>query len=148
VKDPIPNPSLGDPLTFETTDFASARRALDELPAGLEAARQLRQPNWDSRRRPPQPTDHAIHGRTVDWILELAPNARPDRLAAAIPRIANALAERWSNPEAAAEYVSDLLIDRRGGRRGFPPEIKKELVMLHLVLRRNRLPPGRPAGGP
>jgi len=52
VKDPTQNPSLGDPLTFETTDFASARRALDELPAGLEAARQLRQPNWDSRRRP------------------------------------------------------------------------------------------------
>lgn len=146
MKDPTRNPSLGDPLTFETTDFASARRALDELPAGLEAARQLRQPSWDSRRRPAQPTDHAIHGRTVDWILELAPNARPDRLAAAIPRIANALAERWSNPEAAAEYVSDLLIDRRGGRRGFPPEIKKELVMLHLVLRRNRLPPARPAG--
>jgi len=33
VKDPTQNPSLGDPLTFETTDFASARRALDELHA-------------------------------------------------------------------------------------------------------------------
>jgi len=148
VKDPNPNPSLGEPLTFETTDFAEARRALDEPPAGLEAARLLRQPNWDSRRRPPQPTDHAILGRTVDWLLELAPNARPERLADSIPRIANALAERWPTPDAAAEYVSDLLIDRRGGRRGFPPEIKKEVVMLHLILRRNRLSQARPPSRP
>ena len=60
-------------------------------------------------------------------------------LADSIPRIANALAERRNNPQAAGEFVSDLLIDRRGGRRGFPPEIKKDLVMLHLVLRRSRL---------
>jgi hypothetical protein len=125
-----------EPLTFETTDFADARRALDEPPAGLEVARLLREPSWATRRRPPEPTDHAILGRTVDWLLQLAPAARPTRLADAIPRIANALADRWSDPPAAAAYVGDLLVDRRGGRKGFPPEIKRELVMLHLVLRR------------
>ena len=85
-------------LTFETTDFADARRALDEPPAGLEVARLLREPSWAGRRRPPEPTDHAILGRTVDWLLQLAPAARPTRLADAIPRIANALADRWSDP--------------------------------------------------
>jgi len=124
-----------DALPFEATDFAAARRSLDEPPAGLEVARQLRSPSWAGRRRAAEPTDHAILGRTVDWILNLAPDARPMHLADSIPRIANALAERWNNPHAAGAFVSDLLIDRRGGRRGFPPEIKKELVMLHLVLR-------------
>lgn len=135
---PVPRRSSADALDFEATDFSVARRALDELPAGLEAARQARAMNWESRRRAPLPSDHAIAGKTVDWILKLAPNARPHRLAEATPRIANALADRWHDPAAAAEYVTDLLVDRRGRRRGFPPEIKKELVMLHLVLRRNR----------
>jgi hypothetical protein len=76
-------------------------------------------------------------GRTVDWLLRLAPAARPTHLADAMPRIANALADRWSDTPAAAAYVGDLLIDRRGGRKGFPPEIKGELVMLHLMLRRS-----------
>ena len=127
-----------DALPFEATDFAAARRALDELPPGLEVARQLRPLRWEGRRRAAEATDQAILGRTVDWILNLAPDARPMHLADSIPRIANALAERWSDPEAAGEFVSDLLIDRRGGRRGFPPDIKKELVMLHLVLRRSQ----------
>ena len=138
MKEPTEKPRPEEPLTFETTDFAAARRALDEPPAGLETARLLREPSWTGRRRPAESTDHAILGRTVDWLLNLAPSARPTHLADAIPRIANALADRWPDPSAAAAYVSDLLIDRRGGRRGFPPEIKRELVMLHLILRRSR----------
>ena len=134
-------PQPDDALPFEVTDFATARRALEEPPAGLEVARQLRPSTWEGRRRPAEPTDHAILGRTVDWILTLAPDARPIHLADAIPRIANALAERWSDAEAARVYVSDLLTDRRGGRKGFPSAIKRELVMLHLVLRKGRLGP-------
>ena len=143
----VPRRSIGDALDFEPTDFSVARRALDELPAGLEAARQARAANWERRRRPPLPSDHAIAGKTVDWILKLDPNARPHRLAEATPRIVNALADRWHDPVAAAAYVTDLLIDRRGRRRGFPPEIKKELVMLHLLLRRNRPRPDVPSKG-
>ena len=131
-------PLTNDVLPFEVTDLAAARRALEEPPAGLDVARQLRSATWESRRRPAGPTDHAILGRTVDWILNLAPDARPAHLADSMPRIANTLAQRWSDPEAAGAYVNDLLIDRRGGRKGFRPEIKKELVMLHLVLRKNR----------
>ena len=134
-----------DALPFEATDFVAARRALDEPPAGLEVARQLRSPSWKGRRRAAEPTDHAILGRTVDWILSLAPEARPTHLADSMPRIANALAQRWSNPDAAGEFLTDLLIDRRGGRRGFAFDIKKELVMLHLVLRKSReRPPASP----
>jgi len=109
-----------------------------------EVADSLRPSTWEGKRRPVQSNGHAILGRTVDWILNLAPEARPTHLADLIPRIANDLAERWSDPIAAGEYVTDLLIDRRGDRRGFPPEIKKELVMLHLVLRRSRPRPPSP----
>src|SRR5690348_13469320 len=119
-------PQPDDALPFEVTDFETARRALEEPPAGLEVARQLRPSSWEGKRRPLEPTDHAILGRTVDWILTLPLDARPTHLADEIPRIANALAERWSDSEKAQSYVSDLLIDHRGGRKGFPSEIKRE----------------------
>ena len=125
-------------LEFELTDFSDARRALDEPPAGLEVARKLRPSAWDSKRRPPLPTDHAMGGRAVDWILSLPSDIRPLHLADKVPRIANELAEHWPDADRAAAFVNDLLVDRRGGRRGFPPEIKRELVVLLLTLRRNR----------
>jgi hypothetical protein len=125
-------------LQFELTDFSDARRALDEPPAGLEVARQLRPPNWDSKRRPPLPTDHAMGGHAVDWILSLPVEIRPLKVADAIPRIANELAEHWSDADRATAFVNDLLVERRGGRRGFAAEIKKELVVLLLALRRMR----------
>jgi len=135
-----PNPKIAadGSLQFEVTDFSDARRALDEPPAGLEHARRLRPAAFQHRRRPPLPTDHALAGTTVEWILSLAPTTRPAQLADAIPRIANALAERWGDSQSASDYLNDLLIDRRGGRQGFPPAIKRELVGLHLLLRRNR----------
>jgi len=52
-------------------------------------------------------------------------------------------AEYWHDPDTAAGLLEDLLVDRRGGRRGFPAQIKKELLSLHLVLnlsRRGQLP--------
>jgi hypothetical protein len=79
------------------------------------------------------PTDHAVRGQTVDWIRRLPTDARPLHLIDSVPRIANSLAERWNDLAEAAEYMNGLLIDRRGGRHGFAPYIKKELVVLHLL---------------
>jgi hypothetical protein len=45
-------------------------------------------------------------------------------------RIANALARAWSAPRACLEYFDDLLIDRRGGRQGFPFDVALELAGL------------------
>ena len=125
-------------LQFEVTDFSDARRALEEPPAGLEMARQVRPTTWDSRRRAPLSTDHALGGRTLQWILSLRPDSRPVKLADSIPRIANEIAERWHDSEQTTGYLMSLLVDSRGGRKGFPSEIKRELVALHLLARRHR----------
>lgn len=68
--------------------------------------------------------------RTVDWILALPPQVRPHVLAAKYARIANLLCSTWNDPTACAAHFADLLTDRRGGRRGFPREIVKELHAL------------------
>jgi len=125
-------------LQFEITDFSDARRALEEPPAGLEIARLVRPTSWDSRRRAPLPTDHALGGRTLQWIMSLGPDSRPVRLANSIPRIANEIAERWHDAEQTTGYLMGLLRDSRGGRKGFPSEIKRELVALHLLARSHR----------
>ena len=121
-------------LEFELTDFTEARLALEELPEGLQAAGALRPGRWDSKRRPKLPTDRALVGRTLDWIVALPEAARPKRLADGNPRIANALAECWDDAARANAYIDDLLIDRRGGRRGLPAEVKEELQTLQQLL--------------
>lgn len=51
-------------------------------------------------------------------------------LAAAHPRLVNKLALCWSDPVLADSVLKDLLMDKRGGRRGFPRVIAAELENL------------------
>ncbi len=77
--------------------------------------------------------------RTVDWLLALPPRARPHLLAAKYARIANQLCSNWSDAVACRAYFTDLLTDRRGGRKGFPVGIVRELRLLrryHYLLHR------------
>jgi hypothetical protein len=46
------------------------------------------------------------------------------------PRIANRLASAWGDDAALTECFTDLQMDRRGGRQGFPPTVQRELSLL------------------
>ena len=67
---------------------------------------------------------------TARWVESLPAEVRPLALIQGFPRIANALARLWQDPIALRRYLDDLLHDRRGGRRGFPPEIHHEVQIL------------------
>jgi hypothetical protein len=45
------------------------------------------------------------------------------------PRIARELAARWNGPDIDA-YLDSLLIDTRGNRMGFPPDVLEEIMFL------------------
>ncbi len=45
-------------------------------------------------------------------------------------RVLNRIIELWNSPEI-DDYFTDLLVDRRGGRQGFPPEVASELFTLN-----------------
>jgi hypothetical protein len=45
-------------------------------------------------------------------------------------RIANALAQYWAAPARCSAYFDDLLIDKRGTRRGFTIGIVHELAVM------------------
>lgn len=78
---------------------------------------------------------------SIEWLKRLPENVRPMALARQYPRIANMLAVDWSRPRECRAYLADLLVDHRGNRKGFPPEVSRDLkalrdyyVKLHLEL--------------
>ncbi len=119
-----------DSLDFEITDFATAREALDALPPGVGRVSERAPRYWDSRRRPPSPTDRALSGAAIDWMLALPPSQRPHTLCARFPRVANALAAAWADMAARTALLDSLLADGRGGRAGFPGVVRAELERL------------------
>jgi hypothetical protein len=80
-------------------------------------------------RRRPQPPE-ALHGDTIKWLASLPADVRPTLLPIQFVRIANALARVWPAPRACLNYLEDLLIDRRGGRHGFPFDVALEIARL------------------
>jgi len=68
--------------------------------------------------------------RTRKWLDSLPPDVRPTALAEQFPRIVNLIAMDWSNLRAAQKLLDGYVIDQRGGRKGFPPQIAKELKAL------------------
>lgn len=81
-----------------------------------------------ARRRPQLP--EVLTGDTIQWLAGLPPDVRPGALPIQYVRIANRLARVWPDAYACLAYLDDLLIDRRGGRQGFPFEVALELAGL------------------
>lgn len=64
------------------------------------------------------------------WLRRLPARRRPMRLSVAFPRLANRLALCWPDPALSTQVLEDLCVDRRGGRRGFAPVVRRELQRL------------------
>ena len=76
---------------------------------------------------------------TLQWAASLPPSVRPTALLRQYARIANLIAANWRSPGAFDDYMESLVTDKRGKRRGFPPDIMMELLALqrwHGTLRR------------
>jgi hypothetical protein len=72
----------------------------------------------------------ALAPAAVQWLASLPSNVRPKLLPIESARIANAFARKWANVDICLAYFDDLLIDRRGNRRGFPIGIILEIAAL------------------
>jgi len=69
---------------------------------------------------------------TLLWAKELPAEVAPAALMQNFPRIANLLAANWKDPRAFYSYMRGLLTDSRGGRQGFPSNVRQELVKLRM----------------
>jgi hypothetical protein len=128
----LPPPEEG--LEFELTDLEEARRVLDDESMSQFDVISLgsqEEDQWKRMRRPKRPTDRALSGTAIDWLLGLPEGVRPQRLSERFPRVVNALAEVWIDPEERQVSLDKLLGgDGRRNRKGFPPEVHQELVAL------------------
>ena len=97
------------------------------------------QPNWQAMRRQQVLKDLALTGTTRHWLQRLPPRRRPYRLCTSYPRVANRIAWAWPNEQVAAQVLNDLMVDSRGGRRGFPHWITRELRRLQEFNEQHRL---------
>jgi hypothetical protein len=76
---------------------------------------------------------------TIKWFEALPPEIRPVILAAQYARIANLIAQQWNDDKACRAYFEELLTGRRGKRRGFPANVRRELWVLREFYQRSRL---------
>ena len=86
------------------------------------------EPDW-TRLRKATPFNKLL-GSTSRWAEALPPEVRPHALMAQYPRLANMAAASWEIEKAFRDYLDLLLVDRRGGRKGFPSEILAEFESL------------------
>jgi len=84
---------------------------------------------WVARRAPQRRA--VLLDTTTVWMAELPQAVRPVNLARRFPRIANSIAELWPRGARCEEYLVTLVVDQRGDRTGFPPEVAQELTALH-----------------
>jgi hypothetical protein len=111
----------------EVHSSAVVRRAnADTLRSDINAAREELE---RSRRSKAEPSNIALP-RTLAWAAGLPPDVQPHELTRLFGRIANMLAADWNEPKLIRADFDQLLVDRRGNRKGFPPKVLAELIAL------------------
>ena len=110
------------PLEFEKVSVEEAKWALNGEPAKPGVSKS-------TDKRPGTPEEPLLDV-TRTWLASLPEDICPMELARQFPRIANRLRHLWKQVVRCEEYLDDLLVDRRGTRKGFPPKIAQELEAL------------------
>ena len=112
----------GSIATVQKRSIVDAQRVIEGEPA-IERA-------WPWGRVRTQQNDNVLLDTTLTWMARLPKDVRPMVLAARYPRIANNIANLWRRVARCEEYLDSLVVDRRGGRTGFPPDVAQELSNL------------------
>lgn len=85
---------------------------------------------WSIARSRLRDRDKSLAPEAVAWLDSLPHLLRPIDLTTRYPRIANRLALLWPDAHLTEIYFLSLLVDKRGGRRGFASHITEELMAL------------------
>lgn len=120
-----------DHIAFVKVSLEEAKATLDNeiVPAN---SRPRVSERWSSNQRAAKCDEQELSAETFKWLASLPANVQPRALGLQYPRIANRLAEIWQRPLQCERYLDDLMIDQRGSRSGFPPEVAAEIAALKL----------------
>ena len=112
---------------FEKVSFTDARKALEETgPAAYAAPKKVE--NWEEKRA--VTGSEPLSDEACAWMSELPASVQPKQLALRYARLANRICKVWNEPVKCDRFLDDLMMDRRGGRKGFPLPVANELATL------------------
>lgn len=115
-------------IPFQKVSVEEAKAALNTSIA--PAAPPKPKDDWKLKREPNGAENQELDPPTFKWLSQLPKDKRPNALPRQYPRIANRLASLWKRPIHCELYLDDLVMDLRGGRRGFPAEVAAEITAL------------------
>lgn len=84
--------------------------------------------DWSGVRKA-KPADYLLP-QSEKWFDALPPDVAPCALASQFPRIVNLIVAQWNDHRGAPDLFEELLGDRRGGRAGFPPAVRRDLLKI------------------
>ena len=98
-----------------------------------QPASSSQEPDWAQWRAPLADDDQVLQSHAHYWLRRIPSGLHPKQLCRYYPRIANRIATRWDDARAVGRLLTELMVDRRGGRRGFPPPVAADIVRLHRL---------------
>ncbi len=105
-------------IEFQKISIADARREIER--EHQQVGERSGSPMGDRM----QQNNNVLLNTTLTWMAGLPKDVRPMVLARRFPRIANSIAESWRRVARCEEYFNTLVVDSRGNRKGFPPEVR------------------------
>lgn len=123
-----------DPLDFEFVPLDQAKKVADEAQSKIavneksEAVQE--ETDWTKVRKPQLPFDLELQQDTAQWLLSLPKEVRPLHLARQFPSVLNNIARAWKRPTVCDKVLDELMVDHRGTRKGFPPEVAMEISIV------------------
>ena len=102
------------------------------FPLGIGGrARDLRARTW--KRAPARDKDRVLLSETHIWLRQIPSSLLPKHMCRHHPHLANRFADCWGDKERVQALIDDLLIDRRGDRKGFSARVRGEIEQLDLL---------------
>lgn len=114
-------------LEFEKVSLTDARKVLEQE-GPVEYAAKRKAENWIEKRHASGP--EVLSGEAAAWVAGLPEAVRPKQLALRYARLANRLAQVWKDQPRCERLLDELMIDKRGGRKGFPLPVVNEVATL------------------
>ena len=84
-------------------------------------------------RAPARDRDRVLLSATHLWLRQIPSSLLPKHMCRHHPHLANRFADCWGDKERLQALIDDLLIDRRGDRKGFSPRVRGEIEQLELL---------------
>lgn len=118
-----------DFIPFEKVSLQEAKAVLDR-----NKETPVREKNWGAIREATAPRNTEITEQAWKWLESLPQQVQPGSILQRFPRILNKIAELWPRPAQCEKYLDALILDHRGSRKGFPPDVAKEIALLKTHL--------------